>query len=246
MKLTGKGHWMAAVLSCGPGAVLSHRAAIGLWELRPPPSGRLDVTVSGRGRRPRTGIRVHNVRALHPDDVTQHDGIPVTSVHRTLLDYAGMAPRQQVRLAIEEADRRELFDLNRLEPLLHRSQGRRGVKAIRAILTDIRGAAPWPRSELERRGLAFVRGAGLPEPQVNVLVAGELVDLYWPGNPGLVVELDSWDFHKTRAQFEKDRRRDAKLQSLGYRVIRITQRRIETEPEELLRELAALMPAPVG
>jgi Transcriptional regulator, AbiEi antitoxin/Protein of unknown function (DUF559) len=238
-RLPPNGRWMAAVLACGPDAVLSHRTAAALWELRPRPSGPVDVTVPASGRRSRTGIRLHNVRSLHADDRTDVDGIPVTSPARTLLDYAE-TNRQQLRLAIEAADRRELYNGKALDALLHRSPGRGGRARLRAVLAEIQGPAPWTRSELERRFLALIRAAGVPEPQANVLVAGFLVDLFW-SDPGLVVELDGFEFHKTRTAFESDRRRDAKLQLAGHPVIRITQRRIENAPRDVVRDVVGML-----
>ncbi|MBV8989023.1 MAG: DUF559 domain-containing protein [Solirubrobacterales bacterium] len=243
LRLTREASCMAAVLACGPDAVLSHATAVALWGLRPWRGGRIDVTMPGRTRRGPKNIRAHHVRTLHPEDRAQLDGIPITSIHRTLLDYAELGRRQQLRLAIEAADRKDLFDLKRIEEVCSRSRGRRGLKPLKAVLAEIRGPTPWTRSELERRALALLREGGVREPQVNVLVAGELVDLYWPGTPPLVVELDGWEFHKSRQQFEQDRRRDAKLQVLGCRVLRITQWRLEHEPTELLSDLIRLLPA---
>jgi very-short-patch-repair endonuclease len=169
------------------------------------------------------------------------DGVPITSIHRTLLDYAEVASRQQVRLAVEAAERLNVFDLLAMNELLGRSPGRRGLKVLKELLAELTGPAPWTQSELERQFLALIRTAGLPEPEANVLVGGELVDFYWPGHPPLVVELDGYQFHRSRAQFEKDRRRDAKLQLLGCRVVRITQRRLKEEPEQVIRELTRLL-----
>jgi very-short-patch-repair endonuclease len=238
--LSVRGRWTAAVLAYGPGAVLSHRAAAALHELRPIPSGPIDVAVPGRSRHNRPGIRVHNLRALHEDDRAIVDGIPVTSVHRTLLDYAEVARPQQLRLAIDGADRREVFDLKAVEAVLARNPGRRGEKPLRATLAQIYGPAPWTRSELERAFLALVRGARLPEPGTNVLVEGELVDCIWP-SARLVVEVDSYRFHKSRNEFEADRKRDAKLMLAGCRVLRVTQRRIEFDAPELTRDLRVLL-----
>jgi very-short-patch-repair endonuclease len=237
-RLTTKGRWMAAVLACGPDAVLSHRAAVALWDLRPaPPAGApVDVTVPGRSRRGQKGIRVHNVRALHDDDRTVLDGIPVTAVHRALLDFAEQARVQQLRLALEAADRRELLDLRRLEQLRARSPGRRGLKPLNAVVAVLRGPAPWTRSELERAFLALIRDAGLPEPQANVLVEGFNVDFWWP-EQRLVVEIDSYGFHTDRRRFVSDRFRDTKLQLANCRVLRVTQPRIEPDPRELLSDL---------
>ena len=231
---------MAAVLAHGPDALLSHRAAVALWELRLTPSGPVDVSVPVRSRRSRKGIRVHSVAALHEDDRAVIDGIPVTALHRTLLDYAEVARPQQVRLAIEAAERRELFDLWKVTQLLERARGRRGVKVLNAVLADVRGPAPWTDSELERRFLAVVRAAGLPEPQANLLLEGYRVDFYW-SSARLIVEVDGYAFHKSRSEFEADRRRDTKLMLAGYRVLRVTQRRIEFEPRELISDLSALL-----
>src|SRR5437588_5273188 len=200
-RLTVKGRWMAAVLAAGPDAVLSHRAAIALWELRPIPSGPIEVTVPVRPRTNRKGIRVHNVRSLHEDDRDEVDGIPVTSIHRTLLDYAASARPQQLRHAVEAAERRELLDGRKLDALYVRRRRRRGLRALKATLAQIHGSAPWTQSELERAFLSLIREAGLPEPRTNVFVEGELVDCFWP-SARLVVEVDSYPFHKSRTEFE--------------------------------------------
>jgi very-short-patch-repair endonuclease len=102
------------------------------------------------------------------------------------------------------------------------------------------GPAPWTQSHLERRFLALVREAGLPAPQANVVLSGELVDFYWP-QARLAVELDGWRFHKTRAQFEDDRRRDAKLTLLDIAVIRLTDRRLTAGASRTAAELRALL-----
>jgi len=127
-KLTLRGKWMAAVLASGPNALLSHRAAVALWELRPAPSGAIDVTVCARGRRGHKGIRIHNTRTLADDDRATLDGIPVTSAYRALLDYAEVARYQQLRLALEAAVRRDLLDAGKLDELIERSHGRHGLK----------------------------------------------------------------------------------------------------------------------
>ncbi len=231
---------MAVVLACGPDAVLSHRSAVSLWELRPPASGPFEVTVPGRTRHSKDGITVHNVRVLDANDCGVVDAIPVTSLARTLLDYAEIARPQQLRLAIEAAERRELFDLRAVEELCARTAGRTGVKLLKSVLAEIIGPAPWTRSELERRFMALIREAGVDEPSANVLVADELVDMYWPAPQPVVVELDGYEFHRSREQFEKDRRRDAKLQLAGCRVLRVTRRRIEGDPRQLLGDLNRL------
>jgi len=185
-------------------------------------------------------VRVHGVRALDPADVTIRHGIPVTTVARTLLDQAEVLPVQRLRLEIEAADRLELLDGRELAALLARRAGRRGGKRLRAVLQAWAGFTRWTQSELERAFLVLIEQAGLPRPQCNVLVQGELVDCFWPGVP-LVVELDGWEWHRTKRSFEADRRRDVKLQTHGIPVLRFTQPRVEHEPEELVQTLQEML-----
>jgi very-short-patch-repair endonuclease len=240
-KLTPKAHWMAAVLACGPDAVLSHRRALALWEVRPPSDGRIDVTVQGRGgRKGPKGIRVHSVQTLLEQDLARIEGIPVTSLARSLLDYAAVESVQWVRVALEATDRQELLMAGALEELLARSRRHRGFKRLTDAMAQMRGPAPWTQSELENRFHALIRAGGIPEPQANVFVEGELVDAVWRPSR-LVVEVDGYDTHKTRSQFEADRRRDAKLQIAGFRVLRLTQQRIDNHPRAVIGELRALL-----
>jgi hypothetical protein len=104
-----------------------------------------------------------------------------------------------------------------------------------------RDPGPWTRSELERGFLELIRGHGLPEPASSVLVDGHVVDFHWP-TQGLVVEVDGYEFHRSRQAFENDRARDAALQLAGVRVIRVTHRRIG-EPAILISQLRALLEA---
>jgi very-short-patch-repair endonuclease len=242
-KLTLKGVWMSAVLACGPGAVLSHRAAMALWDLRMSESGLIDVTVPGRSRqRGRAGIRVHKSEVLTENDRAEVDGIPVTSLAWTVVDYAAITDRRQVRLVLEALERRRIYIGRELDELLERTPNRKGGKTLRAAISDIRGPAPWLQSKLEETFRELIRGSDLPDYEANVLVEGELVDALWR-EQRVIVELDGFAFHKSRAQFEADRARDAKLQVAGYRVLRITQQRLQNEPEAVLAELRALLSA---
>ena len=173
--LTRKGHWMAAVLACGPGALLSHLSAAALWELKQS-SWKIDVTVP-KQRRGRSSIRLHQAR-LHPDEITQRDGILVTTVARTLLDLAAVVDHGQVVRGVEESERRELFDLRAVDAVLERAGRRHGAPALRRVLADWTEPAD-VRSELERRFTARLRRSRLPARQVNVIVAGfeDIADL---------------------------------------------------------------------
>jgi very-short-patch-repair endonuclease/predicted transcriptional regulator of viral defense system len=240
-RITQRGRWMAAVLTAGPGAVLSHVHAAALWELLPPPGSRVHVTVEARGRTPRPGIVLHQVRSLHPGDCTIRDHVPVTSLARTLLDV-GEADETRLARAYEEADRRRLLDNRALTALCDRSPGRRGLKPLRALIADNTRYGPETRRELEAMFFDFCREHRLPLPACNVLVEGFLVDAFWPGS-AVIVELDSWSFHRTHQAFENDRTRDATLQAAGYRVIRITYRRLVDEPEAVAAVIRKLLAA---
>jgi hypothetical protein len=237
--LTGHGRWMAAVLASGPSALLSHRSAAALWNLLPTSKTLVDVTSIRPNTAGRSGIAIHRVKAIHPDDRALREGIPVTSIARTLLDLSAVAQRRQLERAVEQAEFLGLFDLRAIESLQTRTHRRAGWRQLRATLRIYREPAP-TRSELERRFLDLCRDAALPPPAVNAFVAGLEVDFVWHDDR-LVVELDGHAFHRTRAAFERDRVRDASLLVAGYRVLRVTHRRLEAEPAAVIAEARALL-----
>ena len=175
-------------------------------------------------------------------DAAEVDGIPVTSLAWTVVDYAAIANQRQVRLVLEALDRRRIYIGRELDELLERTPNRKGVKTLRAAIAEMNGPAPWLQSELEETFRELIRASDLPGYEANVLVEGELVDALWR-QERVIVELDGFAFHKSRAQFEADRRRDAKLTVAGYRVLRITQQRLHNEPEAVLAEIRALLSA---
>jgi very-short-patch-repair endonuclease/predicted transcriptional regulator of viral defense system len=235
------GRLMAATLACGPDAVLSHRDAAAVWGLRPSARPATDVTVPGLSRHGQRGITIHRTRSLPQDERAVRDGLPVTTVARTLLDLAEVIDRHQVRRAFEEAERLRLFDLRALKELARRHHGRRGLAVVNELLAEA-VEPPVTRSELERRFLELCHEAGLPAPQVNTQVAGFEVDMAWP-EARLVVELDGHEFHRTRAAFERDRARDAALQVAGHRVLRVTNRRMARERTAVVHAVRTLIAA---
>lgn len=240
-RLSMHGTWLAAVLAYGEGAVLSHRSGAALWGLMRTRRGPVDVT-SSPGRRGREGIRSHEGR-LHPGDRSERAGIPVTSLPRTLLDLAEVLDEAGLRQAFEEADRLKLLRMPELERVCSRAGRHKGLVALRRFIN----AAHEPvttRSPLEDRFAEFCRKhlADLPAPLTNVSILDREVDAYWPGHR-LVVEMDSWEFHAHRAAFERDRVRDAAMQTEGYRVIRLTHRQLETEAPRISTQLRKLLGA---
>jgi hypothetical protein len=232
-----RGRWLGAVLACGPSSVLSHRSAAALWDLLVTGGSLVDVSAR-RSRTRRPGIAIHRGQ-LHTEDRACHEGIPVTSVARTLVDIAKLVSRRQLERAVEKAEILGLFDLAAVDALIARNPRRPGLPTLRAVLGDYLEPA-FTRSELERRFLDLCRAGGLPPPSANVFIAGFEVDAAWPDSR-LVVELDGHEFHRTRAAFERDRVRDAALQVAGYRVLRITHRRLHKEPEALIAQVRTLL-----
>jgi hypothetical protein len=242
-RLTMHGRWMAAVLACGPEAVLSHRSSAGLVGLRPDNRARTDVTVPSPSARRRPGIDVHMSTTLEPADVTNVDGILCTTVARTLLDLADVVPRRGVERAVDQAEVLRVFDLRAVREVLSRSNGRRGAGILQAVLAGYDGPTITDR-ELEERFFAICRGAGVPNPEVNswVQLEGGAVkaDFLWRSER-LVVETDGWTSHGTRQAFEDDRRRDRRLRLAGYEVVRFTWRDVVDAAGEVAAILARLL-----
>ena len=236
---TREGRWMAAVLACGPCAVLSHRPAAAHWRLREAAHGPVHVTVPP-GRHSRRGIVVHHSR-LRADEITVHDEIPVTTVPRTILDIAASGDRREVERALNESEFLRLTDPLSLRDLHDRHRGHRGVRTVRQVLEAVVLGIHVTRSELEEVFLALVARYGLPRPLTNVVLeVGFEVDCAWP-EQRLVVELDGHASHATRAGFERDRERDRVLQAAGWRVVRIMWRQLREDPERVARDLARLL-----
>jgi very-short-patch-repair endonuclease len=202
--------------------VLSHRSAAALWDIRPTAAARVEVTVPrDRGHHERAGITIHRPVALAKSTV--HDGIPVTTPTQTLIDISSVLPSSALERALEAAERLRLLDAKSLPSQL----------AALARTVD-----PNLRSPLEAQFLRLCENRGLPKPGVNVVVEGLEVDFSWR-EQRLIVETDGHRHHGTRAAFEHDRERDAHLTAAGWRVVRITHRRLARKDEvgELLEAL---------
>jgi Protein of unknown function (DUF559) len=232
-----EGSRLAAVLACGEGAVLSHRSAGAHWGLLPTARTLVDVTTP-RTRRRVPGIDLHRSRSLDARDTASHEGIPITTVARTLLDLAAAVPESRLERALAQAERLQLYDHRAITDVIARANGHRGKAALARA---VRGEPKLTRSELEARFLSLVRQAGLPEPLGNFILDAPdhprlEVDFYFPMH-NLVVETDGWETHKTKAAFRSDRRKDAALTSAGHRVMRFTYEDIVYEPDTVVARL---------
>jgi very-short-patch-repair endonuclease len=233
-----EGRRLAAVLACGPRAVLSHRSAAAHWGLLATDQERVDVTAPA-SRHGVPGIRLHRTRSLDAQDTANHEGIPITTVSRTLLDLAATARSDQLERALAQAMHLQRYDHRAITDVITRSNGHRGTK----VLAQATKQEPQiTKSAWETRMLTLVRKARLPEPICNrplhVPDYGECKpDFYWPAH-NLIVETDGWEAHRTLAAFRADRAKDAALTAAGYRVVRFTW---EIHDATILRRLNALL-----
>jgi predicted transcriptional regulator of viral defense system len=210
--LNWRGRWLGAVLAAGDGAVLSHSSAVALWGFLRPIEGPIHVTVRGNaGRRKRQGIKVHRSRTLTPRDVTRRHGIAVTTPARTIEDIRGEVEPNIFRRALRQAEL-----AGHRVPHLERVQR--------------------SRSDLELRFLALCDMHGLPRPLVNHRVGGHRVDFYWPEHR-LVVETDSWNYHRGSVAFEDDHARDLVLRAHGITTRRYTGDQLEAASDAVVADL---------
>lgn len=240
--LSRQGRWLEAVYAYGDGAVLSHRTASTAWGLQPPSGGAIHVSTPNRsGLRRRPGIALHHPRRLAADEVTVLDGVPITTWARTLMDLAPRLQGRRMEDVIAQADRLELFDLVELRRVLGAHPRRAGAPALSALLDRLAGVGPADlRSPAEVAMRQLCDDFDLPAPHSNVVVEGLLVDCHWPGTR-LVVEVDGYQFHRTRAAFEADRDRDQRLTIAGYVVARFAKSQIDRAPEQAAHRLRALL-----
>lgn len=233
----GRNGWlMAAALSCGPHACISHRGAGWLWGIVGW-DGRLDVVVPQGVFRRRPGIRLHRRLGLDCGGLRRVRAIPVTDPVETLIDLASELSDPQLERAIREADRLGLVDPESLRTALDGTPRRPGIGRLRSVL-DPTGFA-LTDSELERRFLRLVRGTDLPAPRTQAWLNGYRVDFYWPAI-GLVVETDGLTYHRTPSQQARDRLRDQAHTAAGLTVLRFTSFQVRFEPERTLATLTAV------
>jgi hypothetical protein len=244
--LKREGLWLAAVLACGPRAVLSHRSAAALHGLRDHGGSWIDVTVPGRTKRAHAGIKLHRSTTLTAADVTTVQNIPCTTVARTLLDYSEVVSRRSLERAFDQAEVIGVFDLRAIDGQLERNHSRPGAARVRRVLNDHYVGTTPTASKLEEAFLALTRAAGLPRPQVNSWIVlrdgGPAVraDFKWEAQR-LVVETDGRRWHDTHQRRQRDAGRDQRLLLAGWRALRITWNQVEREPASVTATIAALL-----
>jgi very-short-patch-repair endonuclease len=238
-----QGWWAAAVLASGPGALLSHHTAAALWGLRGYSGGAIHVTVPHKSTSSKR-IRRHHSH-VPPEERAEKEGVPVTSVHRTIFDLAATASVDEVIAMIKEAEYRNLWDRLSLWDLLDRYPAKRGSRNLRFALERItEEPTGQKRSKLEERFAPFLRRYHLPLPRFNdwILLNPKpyRVDCHWPQRH-LIVELDGWEGHSSRSAFQDDRARDRALTVAGYSVIHLTWAQLDSEPTQVAADLRVIL-----
>jgi very-short-patch-repair endonuclease len=234
--MTLHARFMAAVLACGPAAVLSHRSAAALWGFLPWEGDRLpEVTVPASTTRSRPGLRIHRTRHLDRRDVTRRDAIAVTTPARALLDLADELAPAGLRRAARQAQAMRWTTVRQLADVLARCGGRRGGPRLAALIAD--GPAP-TRSEFEDLVLDLILDAGLRRPEINVRLGRVIPDLRWP-DQRLTVECDGAAWHDGKLAREDDAARQARLEASGERVLRVTWQQAVSSPRQTIARMVA-------
>lgn len=241
--ISGKGHWMAAVLASGVGGLLACRSAAYLLDIRRTERAAIEVASAAWGGRRIDGIEAHRVANPALLDPIAVDRIPCTSGERTLIDLAAVLGRDELRSALDRAERLELVDHRRLGRLMRACGSKRGIATLRE-LAALPPPAELVRSEIERLLLELTAELALERPRVNAIVAleNELyeVDFLWEGR-SLIVETDGKESHGGWRAREDDIQRDARLTVAGYRVIRLSWRQVTAQRGETARLLRSLL-----
>jgi len=234
------GRWMAAVLAGGAGAALGYASAAALWDLRRGVPSVIDVVVPSAGGRARPGLRIHRHPGLGSDEVRVARGIRVTTPARTILDYAAVATDRDLAYALDQAEIQQLTDYAALDAMARAHPRHRGSTRLRRTLAAYEAGATGTPSDLEKAFLALCARHGFPRPLVNLPLCGLTVDFVFVVQR-VVVETDSWRWHRGRAAFERDRERDAILAAAGYTTLRFTDRQIELAEPSVVRALGAAL-----
>lgn len=190
------------------------------------------------------GVRVHRTRNLDAADVRIRQGLPVTAPARLLLDLADIGSDRQIELAFNELLVQRLLRLGDVTELLKRANGRHRAGILRSLVAD-QSAPTVSRFEAEKILLGLLRTAQLPTPQTNARLLGFEVDFLWPHHR-LVVEFDSFQFHRTRRALERDRGKAGILIAAGYIPMRVTWRQLQDEPYALVARIATALGRAAG
>jgi very-short-patch-repair endonuclease len=233
-----------ALLACGDRAVLSHVSAAALWGIAPAPAPDRPVDVLVVARRTgggRKGIRVHRSRTITRKDIRIHNGLPVTSPARTLLDNADEWTYRELEIALDEALATKIMRRSEMLELLARTEGRRGATLLRALMAQrVRGGtvlSTVTKSMANERLFRMIRAARLPEPELDVKIGVYEADFYWR-EAGVAIEVDGYQWHSERRARERDRRKTTAFEDAGILLNRVTWEEMDEDALAIVARLA--------
>jgi predicted transcriptional regulator of viral defense system len=220
---------LAAVWAGGARAVASHRSAAALWEVPGGRRDRVEITCPRWRRAQEPGLIVHESRVLQPADVAERQGIPVTTIERTIFDLAAVAGFTTVDLAIDNALRRQLTDLQRLGETLRRlaRRGRAGTQRFRQALAERSPETALSESERERLLFRMLARHGFPAPVPQYEIRDETgnviarPDFAYP-DLRIAIEYDSFQEHTGTVALVHDSARRNAMVALGWAPIAAT------------------------
>lgn len=236
--------WWVGLLATSPEAVLSFETAARIHGISTVSAdGPTVLTVRHSGWQRLPGVVVHQINDLLPQHVIDQDGLPVTTVPRTLVDLAAIWRRGRLRMAVEDAvaaKRTTDADIGRCL----RSVARRGKPGVRNLTGVLDGRGPGtapPASQLEGDFFALVRRSPLPEPRRQHPLprrdgVRNLSDAAWP-EVKLIVEVDGRRWHQRLADMRRDRDRDLQAAAAGWQVVRLLHEHVVGAPDETIHEL---------
>jgi Protein of unknown function (DUF559) len=228
--LTREGRWMAAVLACGPGAVLSHRSAAALWGFDNEHRDYIDVSVRRSSEARVSGVRCHRRPSLPSQEVNLRLSLPLTAPIRTFLDLAAVSGPKRLERSINEADKLGVIDADSLRRALDDHPGQPGVRLLRHVLD--KHTFRLSDDELERLFRPLAAAAGLPAPLTKHKVNRFEVDFFWP-DLGLVVETDGWRYHRTPSAQTRDALRFQTHTADGLTPLRFSHYQVKYEPRHV-------------
>ena len=239
----------AAVASLPDLAAASHQTAAELWGLTNRGIRKIEVVTTRWDRVRRPDVTVHESLDLVPSDVTEQQGIPVTSPARTVVDL-GASNKWLVESALEEGLRRDLFTLSEVEAFVGRvgRRGRRGVGVIRPLLAARRRWDSVTESALEDLFRKVAAEGGLPDPLPQFVVRDQhdrfvcRADFAYP-MAHVLIELDSEAYHSDRLSMRRDRFKQNGAVVLGWTVLRYTWWDLDQTPGRVWSEIRALLAA---
>ena len=223
---------LAALLACGTGSFISHHSAAYVWGLRKDPPALVEVSVVGRCRDSRQGIRVHRIRTIDQREIQHHHGLWISTPARALFEVAQTVEWTELANAVGDGIAARVVKPNEVEAVVARNRGRRGAARLAAVIGD-EDALAITRSRAERAFLKLIRESGLPRPETNVRFGRYEADFVWR-QQRLIVELDSYGFHGGPDGFQRDHDKDLVYRTAGFDVLRPTRQHVVYEPARVL------------